>query len=222
VDLSVLTTCPLFHGVNEEELSAMLSCLDSREHSYTRGELIFREGEPADRVGIVLEGNVQIFRNDYDGSRSLLGRAGVGDLFGEVFACAGMSELPVSVEATQDSVILLADCKRVLTVCRNACSFHNRLINNLLQAVAEKNLQLNRKIECMSRRTTREKLMVFLLGEAKAHNSREFDIPFDRQQMADYLNLERTALSKELRKMKDDGLIDFHKNSFHLKESLEL
>ena len=212
----VLRSCPLFADIDEGDLESMLQCLNAQHRRFLRGQTVFHEGDEARWVGIVLEGAVQIFRNDYDGSRSLLGRAGVGQLFGEVFACAGMAELPVSVEATQDSVILLADCRRVLTVCRNACSFHNRLINNLLQAVAEKNLQLNRKIECMSRRTTREKLMVFLLGEAKAHNSREFDIPFDRQALADYLGVERSAMSAELGKLVRDGVIACQRRHFRL------
>ena len=128
----VLHSCPLFADIDEGDLESMLQCLNAQSRRFLRGETVFHEGDEARWVGIVLEGAVQIFRNDYDSSRSLLGRAGAGELFGEVFACAGMAELPVSVEATQDSVILLADCRRVLTVCRNACSFHNRLINNLL------------------------------------------------------------------------------------------
>ena len=176
----LLQRCPLFAGIAPEELESMLGCLNGQLRPVSRGQTVFHEGDEARWVGIVLEGEVQIFRDDYDGSRSLLGRAGPGQLFGEVFACAGVETLPVTVEATREGVILLADCRRVLTVCRSACAFHNRLINNLLQVVAEKNLQLNRKIECMSARTTRDKLMAFLLSEAKTHRSREFDIPFDR------------------------------------------
>ena len=124
--------------------------------------------------------------------------------------------MPVTVEARQESVILLADCRRVLTVCRSACSFHNRLINNLLQVVAQKNLQLNRKIECMSRRTTREKLMAFLLSEAKRQGSREFDIPFDRQALADYLGVERSAMSAEIGRLARDGVIACERRHFRL------
>lgn len=212
----ILMACPLFTGIREDDLESMLQCLNAQRRRYLRGQTVFHEGDEARWVGIVLEGAVQIFRDNYDGSRSLLGRAGPGELFGEVFACAGTAELPVNVEATQDSVILLADCKRVLTVCRSACSFHNRLINNLLRVVAEKNLQLNRKIECMSRRTTREKLMVFLLSEAKAHHSREFDIPFDRQALADYLGVERSAMSAEIGKLVRDGVIESDRRHFRL------
>lgn len=212
----ILQSCPLFAGIDAADLAGMLSCLNARQRTIHRGQPIFHEGDEARWVGIVLEGDVQILRDDYDGSRSLLGRAGPGDLFGEVFACAGVDTLPVTVEARQDGVILLADCRRVLTVCRSACHFHNQLINNLLQVVAAKNLQLNRKIECMSRRTTREKLMTYLRTEAKAHHSREFDIPFDRQALADYLSVERSAMSTELSKLVRDGIIECDRRHFRL------
>jgi len=212
----LLQRCPLFAGIAPEELESMLGCLNGQLRPVSRGQTVFHEGDEARWVGIVLEGEVQIFRDDYDGSRSLLGRAGPGQLFGEVFACAGVETLPVTVEATREGVILLADCRRVLTVCRSACAFHNRLINNLLQVVAEKNLQLNRKIECMSRRTTRDKLMAFLLSEAKTHRSREFDIPFDRQALADYLGVERSAMSTELGKLVRDGVIQCDRRHFRL------
>jgi len=212
----LLQSCPLFAGIDGEDLEGMLRCLNAQSRRVSRGQTVFHEGDEARWVGIVLEGAVEIFRDDYDGSRSLLGRAGRGQLFGEVFACAGVETLPVTVEARQESVILLADCRRVLTVCRNACTFHNRLINNLLQVVAEKNMQLNRKIECMSRRTTREKLMAFLRSESKAHGSREFDIPFDRQALADYLGVERSAMSAELGKLVKDGVIECNRRHFRL------
>jgi len=212
----LLQRCPLFAGIAPEELESMLGCLNGQLRPVSRGQTVFHEGDEARWVGIVLEGEVQIFRDDYDGSRSLLGRAGPGQLFGEVFACAGVETLPVTVEATREGVILLADCRRVLTVCRSACAFHNRLINNLLQVVAEKNLQLNRKIECMSARTTRDKLMAFLLSEAKTHRSREFDIPFDRQALADYLGVERSAMSTELGKLVRDGVIQCDRRHFRL------
>lgn len=213
---STLQRCSLFDGIGAEELESMLGCLNGQLRAAGRGQTVFHEGDEARWVGIVLEGEVQILRDNYDGSRSLLGRAGPGELFGEVFACAGVETLPVSVVARQESTLLLADCRRVLTVCRNACTFHNRLVNNLLQVVAEKNLQLNRKIECMSARTTREKIMAYLLSEAHARGQREFDIPFDRQGLADYLAVERSAMSAEIGKLVRDGIIESDRQHFRL------
>lgn len=213
---SVLARCPLFEGIEEQELGEMLRCLNVLVRKAWKGQAIFREGEPAQWVGIVLEGGVQILRDDYDGSRSVLGQAAPGQLFGEAFACAGVETLPVTVLAEGDSTVMLADCRRALTLCPNACPFHARLVRNLLQVVAEKNLRLNRKIECMSRRTTREKIMAFLLAEARERNSREFDIPFDRQALADYLGVERSAMSAQLSRLRREGVIDCQRSHFRL------
>lgn len=214
MDLSVLTTCPLFHGVNEEELSDMLSCLDAREHSYARGELIFREGEAADRVGIVLEGEVHISRGDHAGNRHVIGAVEPGQLFGEAFACAGIDRLPVSAQATRDTRVLLLACSRIISTCPASCTFHNLVVRNLLRIVAQKNLMLSQKIQFISQKTTREKLLAFLSAHAKAQGGGVFSIPYDRQSLADYLGVERSAMSAELSRLKKDGVLDFHKNQF--------
>ena len=212
----LLQRCPLFAGIDGEDLEGMLRCLNAQSRRVSRGQTVFHEGDEARWVGIVLEGAVEIFRDDYDGSRSLLGRAGTGQLFGEVFACAGVETLPVTVEARQESVILLADCRRVLTVCRNACTFHNRLVKNLLTLVSRKNLMLNEKIRFMSQRTTREKLLAYLSDQAKKTGSAEFTIPYDRQELADYLEVDRSGLSAEISKLRNEGKIECERNFFRL------
>lgn len=214
MDLTVLSTCPLFHGVSEENISAMLGCLDARERTYAKGELIFRDGEAADRVGIVLEGNIHILKEDHIGNRSVIGTVEPGQLFGEVFACAGMERLPVSALATTDCRVLLVACTKIITTCPASCHFHNLVIRNLLHIVARKNLMLNQKIEFLSKKTTREKLLTFLSAHAKAQGTRIFSIPYDRQSLADYLGVERSAMSAELSKLKKEGVLDFHKNQF--------
>ena len=167
--LPILRECPLFWGLQEDELLSMLQCLDGRIQNVEKGITVFREGDTARWVGVVLSGAVQVLREDYFGNRSVLSVLEEGELFGEVFACAEIEELPVSVCTIKESKILLLDCQRVLTTCSNACRFHSRLIRNLLQAVARKNLQLNQKISIMSKRTTREKLMAYLLEQAKQY-----------------------------------------------------
>ena len=214
--LHILKACSLFRGVEEQELPGLLGCLGAVAQSYGRGQAVLLEGDPADRLGIVLRGSLQVVREDYYGSRSLLAVVHPGELFAEAFACAGAEHIPVSVIAAEESRVLLIDRRRVLTPCANACSFHSRLIGNLLEVVARKNLLLNGKIECMSPKTTREKLMTFLLRQAKQHNSSSFAIPFDRQQLADYLGVERSAMSAELGRMRRDGLLEFRKNQFRL------
>ena len=203
----ILSRCPLFAGISREEMPEILGCLDKRVAKIPKGDPVFLEGEPARFVGVVLSGGVQIVRDDYYG-RSVLTVAAPGGLFAEAFACAGLETLPVSAFAVQNSTVLLLDCSRVMTGCGHDCLFHSRLVFNLLQGIARKNLALTEKIRCMSRKTTREKLMEFLLDQAKRHGSAEFTIPYDRQALADYLGVERSAMSAEIGKLKKDGLIE--------------
>lgn len=219
-DMNILKQCALFQQVKDDEITGMLSCLGATLHSYSKGQLILSEGEPATHIGIVLSGSVQIMKEDYYGNRSLVGISGPGQLFGEVFACAGISFLPVSILALKDCTVMLVDCKRILTTCSNACEFHNRLVTNLLHIVAGKSLALHQKIEITSKRSTREKLMAYLLLQAKEHGSAEFTIPYDRQQLADYLGVERSAMSAELGKLIKEGFIESQRSRFKLLKSL--
>ena len=194
----------------------MLSCLGGKITGIAKGNPVFLEGAPAEFVGVVLDGKVQILRTDYYGNRSVLTVVSPGGLFGEAFACAGVETLPVSVIALENASVLLLDCKRVLTGCSNACPFHSRLVRNLLQGIAQKNLILTRKIQCMSQKTTQEKLMEFLLEQAKQQGSAEFVIPYDRQALADYLGVERSAMSAEISKLKKAGRIDCSGSRFRV------
>ena len=204
----ILSRCPLFHGIDRGDLAGMLSCLGGKIMEIPKGGAVFLEGDPAQFVGIVLSGTVQIVRDDFYGNRSVLTAVPPGGLFAEAFSCAGLEALPVSAIALQASTVLLLDCKRVLQGCSNACPFHSRLIYNLLQGLAQKNLMLTQKIHYMSQKTTREKLMEYLLDQAKQHGSPEFVIPYDRQALADYLGVERSAMSAELGKLRKAGLIE--------------
>lgn len=212
----ILSQCPLFSGISRQELGQMLKCLDGKITDIGKGNPVFLEGDPAGFVGVVLSGTVQIVRDDYYGNRSVLAVVAPGGLFGEAFACADVETLPVSAVAQQNCSVLLLDCKRVLVSCSNACPFHNRLVRNLLQVIARKNLMLTQKIRCMSRKTTREKLMEFLLEQAKQQGSAEFVIPYDRQALADYLGVERCAMSVEISKLKKAGLIDYSGSRFRV------
>lgn len=212
----VLSHCPLFAGTTQPEIREMLSCLDGKITGIPKGNPVFLEGDPARFVGVVLAGSVQVVRDDYYGNRSVLTVVTPGGLFAEAFACAGLEALPVSVIALQTSTVLLLDRQRVLTGCSHACSFHSRLVHNLLQGIAQKNLTLTRKIRCMSQKTTREKLMAFLLDQAKEREKEEFVIPYDRQALADYLGVERSAMSAEIGKLKRAGMIESNGSWFRI------
>lgn len=213
---SALRCCPLFDGIAASELTGLLHCLDSRPKSYVKGDVILPEGSPAQDVGILVAGQVQLIRTDYDGNRSIMMHINPGQLFAESFACAKADRLPVSVVATEDCEVLLLECRRLLTTCSHACAFHARVIFNLLQIVAEKNLSLHRKAIITARRTTRDKLLTYLLLQAKEAGSKNFTIPFDRQALADYLEVDRSGLSAEMSKLKKEGVLDYYKNSFRL------
>lgn len=212
----VLLRCPLFDGIAEDDLQGMLACLGARHMTYAKGDVIMPEGSPAREVGALLSGRVQLIRTDYYGNRSIMLSLQSGQLFAASFACAKVERMPVSVVAAEDCEVLLLDCSRVLTMCCNACEFHSRIVFNLLQIVAEKNLALHRKALITAKRTTREKLMTYLLLQAKEEGRADFTIPFDRQGLADYLEVDRSGLSAEMSKLKKEGVLDYYKSDFRL------
>ena len=214
--LDIFSRCPLFEGIQPAEMPAMLGCIGAQLREYGRNEIIFSEGDPARQMGIVLRGSAQVIKEDYYGRRSIVASVQPGELFGESFACAQVEQLPVSVIAAERSEILLVDCHRITITCSSACSFHNRMILNLLHVVAEKNLIFNRKVEILSRRSTREKLMTYLMNQAKQQESARFTIPFDRQELADYLGVERSALSAEISKLRNEGILEANRSQFTL------
>lgn len=214
--LGVLKTVKLFNGIEESDLQPLLSCLCGKLIHYDKGQTVFSSGESLVQFGIVLSGQVQVVQDDYYGNRSILGKIDVGNLFGESFACAEIKALPVSVITTTESELLFIDCHKLAVPCAKACGFHSRLIQNMLNIVSMKNIGLTQKIEFTSKRTTREKLLAYLSAEAKKAGSSRFCIPFNRQELADYLSVERSAMSAELSKLRDNGILRFHKNQFEL------
>lgn len=208
----------LFRGTSEEELPMLLDCLAPTTREYAKNELILRQGEDVSAVGLVLSGRAQIIEEDFWGNRSILADAWPGDLFAEAYAFLPGERLRVSVVAAEPTGVMLLDGKRMLDVCSSACRFHTRLVQNILAESARKNLALTRKVSHMSKRSTREKLLSYLSGQALGAGSDAFEIPFNRQQLADYLCVDRSAMSNELCKMRDEGLLVFDKNRFQLKE----
>ena len=211
-----LTNMPLFEGMDNESIVNLLQCLGAHNKTYTKDEPIVLEGSAADFVGVVVEGKLQIIKEELEGSLTLIDEVTPGEMFGEVFACASVKEMPVSVYAAEKSSVMLLDFKRLLTTCSNACPFHSKVIQNLLQIVSEKALALNKRIEIMSKRSIRDKLICYLTMEYERTRKLQFDIPFNRQQLADYLCVERSALSAEMSRMKKEGIIDYRKNEFWL------
>lgn len=215
--LSVIRSSPLFSGITEQELTVMLTCLDTRKEHFPKDAFLMRIGDTAASIGLVLSGSVLIVQEDIWGNRNILSKVGPGQTFAAAYACAPGSVLDVSVVAETPVMALFLDVKQVLNVCTSACAHHSRIIRNLLGVLAEKNLRLNKKLTHMGQRTTRAKLLSFFSAEAQRLGNYEFDIPFSRQQLADYLGVERSGLSLELGKMRSEGLLEFHKSHFILK-----
>lgn len=208
--------CPLFAGIETDKLHSLLDCLAAVKRVYRKDEFIFMAGDQATSVGIVLSGSVRVLQEDFWGHRGILAHIEPGGLFGEAFSCAEKDALPVSVIASEASEVLLVDYRRIVTTCSSACIFHTLLIMNMLRILAEKNILLTRKIEHLSKRTTRDKLLSFLSAQAVFAKSNAVEIPFNRQELADFLCVDRSALSRELGAMQSEGLINYDKNSFEL------
>lgn len=214
--LPIIERSPLFRGVLENEIEAMLHCLNAQTRTFDKGSYVFRAGETTTTMGMVLEGSIRLEREDYWGNRSIIASIGPGQLFAEVYACEPELPFDLNVIAAQDSVVLLMDVRRVTTLCSSACEFHTRLIRNLLASVAKRAYALTRKIEHTSKRSTRSKLLSYLSDQADVHGSSEFSIPYNRQELADYLSVDRSAMSAELSRMRAEGIIEFEKNRFRI------
>ncbi|QIB69737.1 Crp/Fnr family transcriptional regulator [Aminipila butyrica] len=214
--LNILKHNPLFANMTEEELPIMLDCLMVKVRDFSKNEIILMAGDRIDRVGIVVEGSVHIVKEDIMGNRTIIAHIATGQIFGEAFSCASTEKLPVTVMASVNCTIMFIDYNRIINTCSNACLFHHRLLENMLGILARKNIMLNNKIEHMSKRSTRDKVLSYLFEQTQQQERRSFKIPFNRQELADYLCVDRSALSNELSKLREEGILEFNKNEFNL------
>lgn len=214
-DLTILTECALFHGLREAQIREMLPCLSARQSRFRRGQFLLRAGDRVAFAGILLSGEAEVLQEDFWGNRNLLAAVGPGDLFAEAFACTHAVS-PVSVLCKTDGSVLYLNVRAVFSPCEKACAQHKALSQNLIRVLAEKNMQLNEKAGFLSQRTTREKLLAYLSAQARRAGSASFRIPFDRQQLADFLSVNRSAMSAELSRMQREGLLCADRSSFTL------
>ena len=214
--VSFLARCSLFDGMVPEAIAALLGCLRPVRRSYEKNSLALAEGEPCTSVGVVLAGLFRVVRDDYWGNRTIVAQIAPGGLFGESFAAGGVQKMPLSVMAAEKSEALLFDLDRILRLCSSACAFHSGLIKNMVSLLARKNIALIEKIEHLTQRSTRAKALSYLSSIAKQQKRGVLEIPFNRQELADYLAVERSALSAELCRMRGEGLLEFRKNRFRI------
>ena len=207
----------LFDGIGIESLSALFACLGVKRRRLEKGDALMRTGERADKIGILLSGSLSVSAYDLDGRRTIIKRIGPGEIVAAARALSGADAMSVDVEADEDSDVLLVKTDRILSPCESSCSFHARLVRNIMRTLAVKTLELNRKIEILSHRSTQDRLMSYLRSVAQQKGTDEFDVPFDRQQLADYLCVERSALSAEISRLSKLGLITSRKNHFAIR-----
>ena len=207
---------PLFHGIAPEELSAVLSCIGYYIGSYQKGETLAFEEDSIKRVGVVLSGAVDMVKEDVWGSKTMLLRMQKNELFGETFACGEDHTSTVTFIVSENAEILFLPFDRVMHSCTAACGYHHQLIENMVHLIAKKNRDLMRKVEVVTKRTIREKLLAYLSIQMQMQHSRYFEVPLGRAALAEYLCVDRSALTRELAKMKAEGLVDYDRNCFRI------
>ena len=212
--INLLKNTYMFHGINESEIEGMLKCLNARTMLYKKNEYILRNGETVNSIGMVLEGLALVEKEDIWGNRTIISEISPGSLYAESYACLSKLPAEISVIASDNTTVMLFDIRRILTTCSSSCGFHTKLIQNLLYTIAQKNVLLTKKMEYISKKTIKEKLLAYLSSEAMKAGSPTFNIPFNRQELADFLSVDRSALSSEISRLQKKGIISCRKNAF--------
>lgn len=214
-DYPALQKCQLFKEMGQD-IPQVLRCLNTRVIEYAKGDFVVLEGDRIDSFGIVLTGRVMILKEDINGNVTIINELTNGDTFGESFVCSGVGESLVSVQAAEKCEIMHIDYRKIVTVCSEVCNYHLKLVKNIIELIAKKNIYLNQKIEITSKKTIKEKLMAYFEMRSKETKSRKFDIPFNRTNLAFFIGVDRSSMTRELHNMQDAGLIRYNKNDFEL------
>lgn len=215
-DLAILANAVLFKDIEFHDLKSLLYCLQATIKKYEKGNFIQTEGDHVTVIGIVIKGMVEVIQEDALGRKTILTSIGRSGIFGEAIVTAQLPESPVSVVASQDTTICLLHYREMVTTCGNSCMFHTQLIQNMLEIMARKTMLLSQKLKYALMKTIRDKVTAYLLDEFQKKNKKIIHLPYNREELADYLSVDRSALSRELSKMHEDGLIRYHKNEFTL------
>jgi CRP-like cAMP-binding protein len=214
--IPLLLTCRLFDGIRVEEIEKLLDCFHARTRKFEKDAYVFMEGEEISAMGIVISGAVHVVRDDFWGNRTIIARIAAGEIFAESFACGKNKRFPLSVIAAEKTEALFIQAGKISAVCASACPFHARILNNMIQELAGKNSTLINKMQHITQRSTRGKLISYLSFQAREAGGSSFDIPFNREELAEFLSVDRSAMSSELGRMRNDGLLTFRKNHFTL------
>lgn len=216
MDFIELSKFKIFKDIKQDDFIFLTSCLKFKDKKYNKGQMLYTEGEILEDLGLIISGCISIEHYDIRGNVNILNVIKKGETFAESYAAQKSTPLSVNIRALEDCHIIFMNIEHLLTSCPSNCTFHNQLIKNLFSIIAEKNLHLSDKILHSSPKTIREKVQIYLSSQEKINRAKSFEIPYNRQQLADYLNVDRSALSKELSKMQKEGVINFRKNRFNI------
>lgn len=214
--LDTLSKCALFKNISHENLKSLLPCLNPQIITCEEDTIIFTHGTQINYIYVLLEGKIEIAKENFAGQKNIVSLLSPGQLFGEGVVCTSHRISPVSALSITTSKLLLIPYERIIVSCEHNCSFHHSIIYNMMRLLGEKNYHLNTKMDLLLLKGMREKLVTYLLAEAQAHQNTAFTLPLNRNQLADYLNVSRPSMCRELGRMKEEGLIDYYQNSFKL------
>ncbi len=214
--LPALLKCPLFKEFDETELTSLLTCLNVTIKHHPANDYLLLHGNVVDSVGIIVAGTIEIIKENVAGDRHIVATLGTSDIFGEGIVCTQKRIAPVSARTKTEATILFIPYDKIIRLCNNACGYHTRLIQNMMLLLGEKNTYLNHKIDLLVLKGIKEKLAAFLINASRSHNSKQFSIPLNRNELAEYLNVSRPSMSRELATLKMKGIIDYHKNTFRI------
>ncbi|HEX3043272.1 MAG TPA: Crp/Fnr family transcriptional regulator [Bacillota bacterium] len=215
---SILSKCPLFQNIPPEELPGMLKCLKAHLKKYRKSEIIVLEGHPLEGIGILLAGAGAVTRESINGGRVMMLLLAPGDIFGEIAAYAEEGRWPATVMAQEESEVLFLPVGRIPSNCERQCSGHRLLLQNMLRIISNRALLLTQKIDYLTRKSLREKIAAYFLDESQRTGQTTFRLPLNRNELADFLSASRPGLSREMARMRDEGLIEFHKESVKIKD----
>jgi CRP-like cAMP-binding protein len=211
-----LTHCPLFAGISETDMRTMLTCFKPRVAGFKRGEYVCLEGDEQETIGVLLSGRLNVNRETMAGNKMVMAVLSPGDLFGEMAAFSGRNKWPASVSAVETSEVMFILTKYFSYACGNVCDHHGLLILNMLGIISQKALLLNRKVEYLTVKGMREKLSRYLMEQYRNFGSPTFTMDMNRNELADFLNVSRPSMSRELGRMRDEGFIDFYRGSVRI------
>ncbi|NLU52308.1 MAG: Crp/Fnr family transcriptional regulator [Clostridiaceae bacterium] len=214
--IEILRKCKLFENIKDDELSALMSCLNPHIQKYNRNDFVVMKGDNLDSIGIILEGEALVYKETLSGNRILIKNLRPGEMFGEVAVFARMKKWPAIVQASTSLTVCFISRDKIVGQCANVCKWHSQMTENMLGIISERASLLSKKLEYVAIKTMRSKLSTFLYEQYLNKGTNTFTIPMNREQLADFLNVSRPSMSRELSRMRDEGIIDFHLSTFKI------